>query len=321
MNRLIHGALALLALGIVVGMVIHWSDRRPPPQPSAGRSTPVAPTRSPEATDSPDATPPQPTDPGTTVQPCTHPGPEARLSVLTLNIHGALGHGRLDLGAIADTITASRADVVFLEEVDRYRARTDAVDQTAWLAHRLGMHSAYGANKRRPPARAGLPRGAIGNAILSRFPMHDVSNTHLPNRPGMELRGLLHARLDVRGRSVSVYVTHLQHTSGSMRIEQAHAIRRVIDADPLPKILGGDLNAEPGTRPLRVLQAGGLHDSWAAVGRGEGLTVPAYVPHRRIDFVLHDDLVRPVAASVRRSGLSDHRGVWADLVVPAVAPC
>ena len=315
MNRWIHGALTLVALGIVVGLVIHWSDRRPTPQPSAGAPSPGAPSHS------PGATPPQPTDPGTTVQPCTQPGPAARLSVLTFNIHGALGHGRLDLGAIADAITASRADVVLLEEVDRYRARTGVVDQTAWLARRLGMHAAYGANKLRTPARAGLPPAAIGNAILSRFPVHDVTNTHLPNRPGMELRGLLHARLDVRGRSVSVYVTHLQHTSGSMRREQAHAIRRVIDADPLPKILGGDLNAEPGSATLRVLEGGGLHDTWAAVGRGAGLTVPAFVPHRRIDFVLHDDAVRPVAASVLRSGLSDHREVWADLEVPEVSPC
>ena len=217
---------------------------------------------------SPGATPPQPTDPGTTVQPCTEPGPAARLSVLTFNIHGALGHGRLDLGAIADAITASRADVVLLEEVDRYRARTGVVDQTAWLARRLGMHSAYGANKLRAPARAGLPPAAIGNAILSRFPMQRRQPTRTcRTAPAWSCAACCTPASTSGGRSVSVYVTHLQHTSGSMRIEQAHAIRRVIDADPLPKILGGDLNAEPGSAALRVLEGGGLHDTWAAVGQ------------------------------------------------------
>ena len=81
-----------------------------------------------------------------------------------------------------------------LQEVDRFRLRSGIVDQAASLGRALGMDVAYGANKLRPPAGAGLPRAAIGNAILSRFALSNVSNTHLPNRPGMELRGLLHAQ-------------------------------------------------------------------------------------------------------------------------------
>ena len=65
------------------------------------------------------------------------------------------------------------------------------------------------------------------------FPLSDVAQTHLPNRPGMEVRGLLHAHSSIGGQLVSIYTTHLQHASGSMRIEQAHAIRQLVDLDPI----------------------------------------------------------------------------------------
>ena len=241
--------------------------------------------------------------------------------MLTFNIHGGLRHGRRHLDAIARAIRASRADVVLLQEVDRFRLRSGVVDQAAWLGRTLGMDVAYGANKLRPAADTGLPQAAIGNAILSRFPLSDATNTHLPNRPGMELRGLLHARLSLGGLTVSIYTTHLQHTSGSMRIEQAHAIRRVVDRDRLPKILGGDLNAEPDSVSLDVLERGGLADTWRQVGAGEGLTVPASVPHRRIDYLLYGERIRPLEADTLWSGISDHRQLWARFQVSPVGTC
>ena len=312
MNRWIHGLFALVALAVVVGLVVFWPRPQPLPTPApppAPSGTPSSPSPSPTTT--PTATP----------TPCPTRAPAVRLSVLTFNIHGALGHGRLDLGRIARAISVSRADVVLLQEVDRYRLRTGVVPQARSLGRTLGLHVAYGANKLRAPARHGLPPAAIGNAILSRFPIREQANTHLPNRVGMELRGLLHVELDVHGRSVSVYNTHLQHTSGSMRREQAHAIRAVIDRDTDPLILGGDLNAESDSPAVGILERGGLSDTWGQVGHGDGLTVPAYVPHRRIDFLLHDDAVEPLAAAVLRSGLSDHREVWGEFEVPAASTC
>ncbi|GCD92340.1 endonuclease/exonuclease/phosphatase family protein [Nocardioides sp. LS1] len=313
MNRWIHGLFALLALVTLGGLVAFWPAPARTPDPAPVPSSPVLPTSPP----TPHPTPPTTPEPGA----CPTPGPAVRLSVLTFNIHGGLGHGRLDLGQIARAISVSRADVVLLQEVDRDRVRTGVVQQAESLGRTLGFHAAYGANKLRRPARPGLPPAAIGNAILSRYPITDVTNTHLPNRMGMELRGLLHARIDVRGRSVSVYNTHLQHTSGSMRREQAHAIREVIDRDAGPFILGGDLNAEPDSHAVAILERGGLADTWAEVGEGPGLTVPAFVPHRRIDFLLHDEAVRPLAAAVLRSGISDHREVWGAFEVPAAPPC
>ena len=316
MSRWIHAVFGLTALAAVVGVVVFWPTPAalPPTARPGGRGT--TPATPPAATPRPS----QPTAPGATVPTCPE-RPVSPLNVLTFNIHGGLGHGRLDLRYLADEIAGWRPDVVLLQEVDRYRLRTGVVDQAAWLGRALDMHVAYGANKRRAPARAGLPRAAIGNAILSRTPIRGWRNVHLPNRPGLELRGLLRAEIEVDGQPLSVYVTHLQHTSAAVRIEQASAIRALLATDPLPKIVGGDLNAEQDSPAVRTLLRTGLQDTWRSVGEGPGLTVPNGSPHRRIDYVLHDPGIRPLAARALHSGLSDHRAVLASLDLSGLGSC
>src|SRR4051794_35417863 len=151
MNRWITAGLALLVAGIVVavvvGLVVLWPTPDRSPTPGAG---PTGGTSAPSSTVSsgrPSGTlPPLPTGPGPTLSPCPDPGPPVRLVVLTFNIHSGFAHGRLDLEGIARTVEASGADVVLLQEVDRFRRNSGAVDQAAVLARRLGWHSAYGAN-------------------------------------------------------------------------------------------------------------------------------------------------------------------------------
>jgi endonuclease/exonuclease/phosphatase family metal-dependent hydrolase len=70
------------------------------------------------------------------------------LKTLTFNIHHGAGvDGKLDLERVARTIEASGASVVGLQEVDRYfDARSNWVDQPAWLAARLKMDYVFAAN-------------------------------------------------------------------------------------------------------------------------------------------------------------------------------
>ena len=57
------------------------------------------------------------------------------LRVLTYNIHHGEGvDGRLELTRLAGIISASAADVVALQEVDRKATRTQGIDQAAELA-------------------------------------------------------------------------------------------------------------------------------------------------------------------------------------------
>ncbi|NYG56497.1 endonuclease/exonuclease/phosphatase family protein [Nocardioides perillae] len=237
-----------------------------------------------------------------------------RLRVLTFNIHAGLGGGRLQLGRVAEEIAATGADVVFLQEVDRFRARSGRTDQPALLAQRLGMEVAFGSNVRHPRG------GQYGTAILSRWPIVDQRNLALPNRPGLEQRGLLFAAIDVEGTPLHAYGTHLQHTRGPARLEQMQAALQVIAADPVPKVFAGDFNAGPASAALQVARRY-LADPWPVVGDGPGLTVPPRAPRRRIDYVLHDFWSTPVAARTVRSQVSDHIAVQVDLDLRTLPTC
>lgn len=259
-------------------------------------------------TTTPPSTPPSaPSGAASTV--CVEDDEASRLSVLTFNIHSArAADGSVHLTAIAGELRRWRADVVLLQEVDRGRAWTGRVDMPAVLAKALGTDWTFGSNVRRSATNE------YGTAILSRFPIVASRNVSLPAPPGTQQRGLLAATLDVDGTKVSVYNTHLENTSRAARLLQMRAITRVLADDPRPMVLGGDLNSRPGS-PVLDLARQQLHDTWPAVGLGPGYTHSRLSPRTRIDYLLHDDGqdadLEPVAATVLRSGVSDHWAVRA----------
>jgi endonuclease/exonuclease/phosphatase family metal-dependent hydrolase len=115
--------------------------------------------------------------------------------------------------------------------------------------------------------------------------------------------------VEVEGRAVDVFVTHLDHVSPRLRRAQARAVAAAVRRSPRPVVLGGDLNAEPGMPASEALQRSGVVDGWSVVGQDDGLTVPAARPRRRIDYVLADETFVPVRSKVLISLVSDHRAV------------
>lgn len=243
--------------------------------------------------------------------------PDRPIRAMSFNIHHGVGvDGRLDLQRVADLIDAEDADVVGLQEVDRHwSARSDFVDQASWLARELNMHVAYGANLDRDPLNPGEPRRQYGTAILSKRPILDWDNTYLPRYDGHEQRGLLRARIVVRGVPVQVYNTHLQHNDAAERLEQVKAITNLIGTPDESVVLVGDLNATPDAPEIDAL-VDGLVDAWEAAGVGDGDTYPVEDPDRRIDYVMSSDDVVARTAAVVTTQASDHLPVWADLLLP-----
>ena len=237
------------------------------------------------------------------------------LRLLSYNIHGGVGlDGVLDLGRVADVIDASGADVVALQEGDRFRREQSRFeDQPGLLAQRLGMHLAYAANLDAEPARPGAPRAQYGTALLSRFALESSTTTLLPCFEGSEQRGLLEATVTVGGRPLRVLGTHLQWDSETERTRQAEAIAATLDERPT--ILLGDLNTIPGSPAYRGL-ATRLEDAWAQVGDGEGHTFHAEPPPRRLDYVWVGGGVRAVSAQVLPSVASDHAALRVEVTLP-----
>ncbi len=311
---------ALLAVLVVTGLVFVFAPGLPllgadssAPDPGP---TPVTVSPSDGNTQAPDAQetvgPTGPLDPevpgaSPTQTTCVPQGSDVSLSVLSFNTHSAHGRNGLQVGQIAREIALWDPDIVLLQEVDKNRASSRRTDQPGYYAQQLGMHMAFGINQYHQG------HGEYGLVTLSKYPIVETSNTHLPNdpsRPKTQQRGLLYTKVKVGDTLISVYNTHLQHIYEDLRIQQIHVIAGILRTDPLPKIMGGDFNSGPRT-PVLATARTVLRDPWdsAGVGVGSGATAPAAHPRARIDYVLYSDPLVPQHSQVFFSQVSDHRAV------------
>jgi endonuclease/exonuclease/phosphatase (EEP) superfamily protein YafD len=74
-------------------------------------------------------------------------------------------------------------------------------------------------------------------------------------------------------------------------------------------LVGGDLNAEPGSAVIDMLRPSPLRDAWPECARGVGLSFPAHAPVKRIDYLLLPAEWKCVSAQVLETQASDHRPV------------
>ncbi len=235
------------------------------------------------------------------------PREAGELRVMTFNIQS----GVRGLDGVAEVIRAAHPDIVALQEVDRGSRRARGLDQTAVLAERTGLpyHAYFRTTE--------LHGGAYGIALLSRFPLEAVAQYPLPVPRGAEPRTVAHALMQVAGREVSVYVTHLirRPFNGGARLRQSALIAGMLERDPRPKLLMGDLNDDPDSLPVRLLRRD-LTDVAAANGQGSEGTYPLplpFSPALRIDYVLVCDAFVPLRSRVLHVAASDHYPVIADV--------
>ena len=247
--------------------------------------------------------------------------------MLSWNIHhGADAWDHLDLEAVAERIASADADVVLLQEVDCcWGPRSDDVDQTQWLAERLGMHGTYGWT-RSQRRRYGPAEGTSGNALLSRTHWSDVTASRfaagsVDEGRRCEPRGMVSATTQTPIGPARFCSTHLSTQRAAHRTAQVAVLLGLVrpptpgraggDERGAPLVLGGDLGAEARDAELSRL-SGSLVDAWRVAGRGLGDTTPATGPWRRVDQVWVGGL-QPVNAAVLRAEVSDHLPVLVDL--------
>lgn len=243
------------------------------------------------------------------------------LRVATYNIHAGAGLDNVfDLDRQTAALRSLRADVIGLQEADRHWGpRSEWRDLAGELAERLGMYVFFAPIYSLDPAEPGGPRAEFGVAVLSRYRIvsaenHEITrlSTQDPNPVPAPAPGFGEAVVRVKGRSVHVYVTHLDYRPDpAVRTAQVADTRRIMAEDRgRPQILLGDFNAEPGAAELDPL--------WEKLTDADpgAPTFPAKDPVKRIDYVA----VSKGAARVRRAWVpesgaaaSDHRAVVADL--------
>lgn len=235
----------------------------------------------------------------------------------------------LDLQASIDVIRAHAPDIVGVQEVDRFWARSAYQDEPAVIAAGLGMdHYCYAANLDHGPDSHSNVQHQYGTVIVSRFPILSCSNTLLPRTENNEQRGLTLAVINVEGLPLQFYNTHLHHTDEPDRGLQTVEIGRIMDAAPAgSKVLMGDFNAQP-SDPEMIPIFERFLDSWLEAGMAtpenpEGFTSSADLvddPTRRIDYIFISSEVTatltyvPIDAQTRHA--ADHYPVVSDIVLP-----
>ena len=227
------------------------------------------------------------------------------MKLVSYNIQYGLGSdGRYDLARIAGEV--ADADIIALQEVDRFWQRSGCVDSPRILADLLGdRYWVYGANLDMDASywHDGAlinRRRQFGTMILSRWPILSSRNFPLPKWGDVAKhsiqQGLLEAVIAPHGRPIRVYSVHLSHLCSETRLPQVHAALDVFaraaseggawcgghenpaagwlegEAPPMPRemVLMGDLNCGPASLEYTAL-VGPMSPEYGRLVNREGL--------------------------------------------------
>jgi endonuclease/exonuclease/phosphatase family metal-dependent hydrolase len=232
------------------------------------------------------------------------------MRIVTFNIkHGRAGTGEVDVPLLARTCAGFSADLLALQEVDRFARRSGFSDQVAVVARATGLSSAFGEAARRRPFRR------YGNALFGRGKLDDVEVIGLPRPSAGEPRVAILARFEPEGPKldgqspgvgapISVAATHLSFRKGEGPV-QLEALLEALGRRRLPRVLLGDLNLGPEAVESALAAAGYQVAATAA-------TFPVDEPRSRIDFIAVAGL-ELVGAEALPTPMSDHRPVVAEV--------
>ncbi|MDO7785783.1 endonuclease/exonuclease/phosphatase family protein [Desulforamulus aquiferis] len=222
--------------------------------------------------------------------------------VASYNIHHAQGtDNRINLNRVAAVLACSGAQLMGLQEVDKYLPRSCFRHQARRLGKLLQRQWVYGSTLKWSPAK-------YGNAVLSRWPIVKWEN-HLLTSTG-EQRGLIEAIINIRGvPPIAFYCTHLG-LSKMERKKQAQEVLDIIFKKRYPSILVGDFNSDRNS-PEYELITSFLQD---ATGIARALkTFPAQKPEEQLDFIFVSHEWEVMSAFTVESQASDHLAVICDI--------
>jgi endonuclease/exonuclease/phosphatase family metal-dependent hydrolase len=195
------------------------------------------------------------------------------MKIVTYNIQFGLGKdGRFDLERIASEVAG--ADIIVLQEVERYWQRSGNVDQPLLLGNILDTYFwAYGpyfdvdASTSFEDGRVKNVRRQFGNMILSKTPILTTRLFPLPKSAIRHRRnmvaGVFEGVIELQNRpALRIYAAHLSARSPRDRVAQISTIRKIIrrspteggawtgpDADAMSKVHGNSLWMEDSTPP------------------------------------------------------------------------
>lgn len=212
-----------------------------------------------------------------------------QIRILTLNIHKgfALGPKRLVLSHIREHLRASKANLVFLQEVvgDNQRHRKSlplwpAGTQLEYLADMVWTHHAYGKN-------AIYQHGHHGNAILSEQPFINWDNIDA-SFVNFSQRGFLHGTIagtdDGNIHLICIHLGLLERERKLQVIRLIDYVRRMVPPEH-PLIIAGDLNDWRRITHSTLKRALGVQEAHEVAHGRCARTFPAILPVLPMDRI------------------------------------
>jgi endonuclease/exonuclease/phosphatase family metal-dependent hydrolase len=244
--------------------------------------------------------------------------PSQELKVITWNIERGVEFDR-----ILSTLQTLDADVILLQEVDRFARRSGWRDVARELADGLGMNwLAAGEFQEIGESKGGIP-ALTGQAVLSKYPIEDA--VVLAFKAQARLRWRLNPiqprrgrRMALRVRTAGILVYDAHFESGSddrLRCRQLEEIladqaRHARDTEPV--IIAGDFNNAPAIRSAMFgpLTAAAFADAL----RGDGGPRLTSIRHAHpIDWIFVRNLQPQAGRVAQVAHISDHYPVLATL--------
>jgi len=168
------------------------------------------------------------------------------LRVLSWNLQFGQGtDGVTNYDRIATWLARMNPDLIALCEMPP--------DKISTLVSALNARTGRVWNSHFVPKFPGCPEG---NLILSTYSFTALGSYYMSYN-----RSVAQATINIGGRNVNFFATHLDHTSSSLRLTQADELNSWTSNFTTPRIVAGDLNAGNDTPEiLRLLSA--YRDSW-----------------------------------------------------------
>jgi endonuclease/exonuclease/phosphatase family metal-dependent hydrolase len=236
------------------------------------------------------------------IQPASIMGQSVRIATYNIN-DGYDENGIFQLEFAAQTIEASLADIVLLQEADIGRPTSYGTDEVRYLARRLKMYEAY-------LPISGHERGV---AVLSRWPIIARQSVAITG-DGAIVAVRVRINDPVTARTLDVVSAQLSPGAEEVRLQQLAYLFSLMDPQ-MPTVLGVDLGTTPEDIAYQQLTSVSFTDPDVILGIENGFTYPAVEPTERRDYVLLRGFTARDARQVK-SAASDHRLVVVEIMWP-----
>lgn len=243
-----------------------------------------------------------------------------RLKVLSYNIHKGFNwnNSQLTIDGIKQTIHATHAEVVFLQEVvgenqvDAQNVDGWTNDQYEFLADQKWPEYAYAKN-------AVYDYRHHGNAVLSKYPIVRWEQINISTNK-FEQRGVLFCEIMTPLGPVHCYCVHLNLLHRS-RLKQYKMISNIVKRrtpEGLPVIIAGDFNDWNRKASSILEQKEGFVEAYKSLHGHYPKTFPANFPLLSLDRMyvknLNPEIVK-VLKNHRWKSLSDHAALYMEAII------